>query len=257
MQDQRVQEVYNSYFFFNNERTLSTDTPSELSVTDLTSYTTYADKTRRYDNQIIVRDICNLESLENSLELFDISLPLEISVEPKAITPELNSWLSSHEFTKVFEHEFLQLTQESLLVSKDSSNAINVEVWGHIKVDDFLSLLKTSGVSCSEEVWLKKRSLYCTDKFRCYVAFVNGMPCAWATCFFESKHAILANAYTQDEFRGRGCQKALLEARIKDAFDNGIEVVLTDVESNSTSSRNCKSFGFTSVGVKNVWCKEI
>ncbi|OEE78795.1 acetyltransferase [Enterovibrio norvegicus FF-162] len=257
MQDQRVQEVYNSYFIFNNERTLSTDTPSELSVTDSISFTTYVDKTRRYDNQIVIRDICNLESLESSLGLFDISLPLEISVEPKATTPELDSWLSSHEFTKVFEHEFLQLTQESLQGSKDSSNAINVEVWGHSRVEDFLSLLKTSGVSCSDETWLKKRSLYCTEKFRCYVAFVNGIPCAWATCFFESKHAILANAYTQEEFRGSGCQKALLDARIKDAFDNGIEVLLTDVELNSTSSHNCKSFGFTSVGVKNVWCREI
>lgn len=86
MQDKRVQEVYNSYFIFNNERALSTDTPSELSVTDLTSYATYEDKTRRYDNQIIVRDICNLESLVSFLRCNSFSEFLLTLENPHALT---------------------------------------------------------------------------------------------------------------------------------------------------------------------------
>ncbi|WP_407641485.1 GNAT family N-acetyltransferase [Alginatibacterium sediminis] len=133
---------------------------------------------------------------------------------------------------------------------------MKVERWSHDNVDEFLALLKTSGLECSDEIWEKKRSLYCTNTFRSYVAKINGKPCAWATSFIESECVILANAYTQERYRSKGCQTALLRARIEDAISLGIKLILTYVMPNSTSSKNCKSVGFSSVGVRSVWCKE-
>ncbi|UAB69030.1 GNAT family N-acetyltransferase [Vibrio sp. SCSIO 43132] len=255
MQDKRVKDVYNSYFHFSNERTLSTDLASELFTVEAGGCAVYVDKTRKYDNQIIIHGACSSEALESHLMLFEDSFSPEISIEPQAITNELKSWLSNRGFAPVFEHEFLELRASNYAVSTDVSDQVSVERWDYNKVDEFLALLKTSGLKCTNEIWGKKRSLYCSDTFRCYVAKIDGKPCAWATSFIENEYAILANAYTQEIYRSNGCQTALLRARIEDAISLGAEVILTDVMPSSTSSKNCKSVGFSSVGIRSVWCK--
>lgn len=255
MQNKRVKDVYSSYFHFNNERTLSTDLASELFSVEAEGCSVFVDKTRKYDNQIIIHGVCSTGNLENHLKLYKHGFLPEISIEPQAITNELKTWLSGCEFVPAYEHEFLELRVENYAVSKGVSEHVSVELWAHDNVDEFLALLKTSGLECTDEIWEKKRSLYCTDTFRCYVAKINGKPCAWATSFIENEYAILANAYTQENYRSKGCQTALLRARIADAISLGVKVVLTDVMPNSTSSKNCKSVGFSSVGVRSVWCK--
>ncbi|EKM29632.1 hypothetical protein VCHENC02_4569, partial [Vibrio harveyi] len=175
--------------------------------------------------------------------------------EPQAITNELKAWLSDRDYVPAYEHEFLELRAVNYVPLEEVSDEVTVERWTHENVDAFLTLLKTSGLECSDEIWEKKRSLYCTDKFRCYVAKINGQPCAWATSFIENEFAILANAYTQENYRSNGCQTALLRARILDAMSLGVQVLLADVMPSSTSSKNCKSVGFCSVGVRSVWCK--
>ncbi|MBY5947743.1 GNAT family N-acetyltransferase [Photobacterium rosenbergii] len=255
MQDKRVRDVYRSYFQFNNERTLSTDLASELFTAEAEGCSVFVDKTRKYDNQVIIYGVCSTENLESHLELFNHGFSPEISIEPQANTKELKKWLSNREFTPVYEHEFLELRTLNYVSTKAAPEQVSVECWEHNNVDEFLALLKTSGLECTGEVWEKKRSLYCTDTFRCYVAKIDGKPCAWATSFIEKEYAILANAYTQESYRSMGCQTALLRVRIEDAISLGIKVILTDVMPSSTSSKNCKSVGFSSVGIRSVWCK--
>ncbi|QIR05973.1 GNAT family N-acetyltransferase [Salinivibrio costicola] len=255
MQDKKVRDVYNTYFHFNNERTLSTDLDSELFSVESEGCSVFVDKTRKYDNQIIIHEFSSIETLDNHLSFYTRDLPPEISVEPQAITNELTTWLLNRAFMPEYEHEFLELKPDEYVACTDKSQQVSVEQWSHDNVDDFLALLKTSGLECSNEIWQKKRPLYCTDTFRCYVAKINGEPCAWATSYIEGEYVILANAYTQESYRSKGCQTALLRARIEDAISLGAKVVLTDVMPNSTSSRNCKSVGFRHVGVRSVWCK--
>jgi hypothetical protein len=256
MQDKRVKDVYSSYFQFNNERTLSTGLESELFSAAFEGCSVFVDKTRKYDNQIIIHGACANEDLDSHLSLYKHGFSPEIYIEPQAITNELKAWLSSREFVPVYEHEFLELRTENYVALSEVSDEVTVERWTQDNVDAFLTLLKTSGLECSHEIWEKKRSLYCTDTFRCYVSKINGAPCAWATSFIENEFAILANAYTQESYRSNGCQTALLKARISDAMSLGVKVFLTDVMPNSTSSKNCKSVGFCSVGVRSVWCKD-
>ncbi|CAM3232485.1 hypothetical protein [Moritella viscosa] len=63
------------------------------------------------------------------------------------------------------------------------------------------------------------------------------------------------SAYTQEDYRGKGCQKALLSARIQDATEMNVAVFLTDVMPDSVSSRNCKSVVFSGLGIREVWGK--
>lgn len=261
MQVKAVKDVYDAYFYFNNERTLSTDLASELMSIEDDGFTVFIDKTRKYDNQILIDGVCNFASLEADLKLFGYGISPEISIAPNALTTELKSWLSKHQFVPAFEHEFLELSAEDY-VEKPSPepssdvDKVTVERWTQDNADEFLALLKTSGLECSDQIWQQKRALYCTDTFRCYVAKIQGKPCAWATSFINNEHVILANAYTQESYRSNGCQTALLRSRIEDAIALGAKVLLTDVMPNSTSSKNCKSIGFRSVGVRSVWCKD-
>ena len=266
MQVKAVKDAYNAYFYFNNERTLSTDLASELISIEDDGFTVFIDKTRKYDNQILIDGACNYESLEADLKLFADGISPEISIAPNALTTDLKSWLSKHQFVPAFEHEFLELSAEGYVEKPSSKKTsaepssdvgkVTIERWTQDNADEFLALLKTSGLECSEQIWQQKRALYCTDTFRCYVAKIEGQPCAWATSFINNEHAILANAYTQESYRSKGCQTALLRSRIEDAIALGAKVLLTDVMPDSTSSKNCQSIGFRSVGVRSVWCKD-
>ncbi|WP_198155534.1 GNAT family N-acetyltransferase [Moritella sp. JT01] len=215
----------------------------------------FVDKTRRYDNQIIIRTTCNFEKIEGYLKLYSSEFSPEICIEPAVNTRELQAWLSNQGFETIFDHEFLHLLSSDFVSTQRNPTSVVVERWEEDRVDDFLTLLKTSGLECSNEIWAQKRSLYCTDTFRCYVAKVDGDVCSWATSFIDNDYAILANAYTQEDYRGKGCQKALLSTRIQDATEMGVEVFLTDVMPDSVSSRNCKSVGFSSLGIREVWGK--
>ncbi|NRF16411.1 GNAT family N-acetyltransferase [Vibrio coralliilyticus] len=255
MQDKSIKDVYRSYFHFNNERTLSTDAASALWSSEAKGFSVFVDKTRKYDNQIILHGVCSTANLDSHLTLYQHGFSPEIAIEPQAKTNELIAWLSRHEFVPGYEHEFLQLRSADYAAPADVSGHVAVERWTHEQVDEFLALLKTSGLECSDSIWEKKRSLYCTETFRAYVAKIDGEPCAWATSFIENEYAILANAYTQERYRSKGCQTALLRARIEDALSLGVQVVLTDVMTNTTSSKNCKSVGFSVIGVRSVWYK--
>lgn len=253
MHDNNVQNAYNAYFRFNNQRTLSTELPSELSMTDADGCSIFVDKTRRYDNQMIIRDVCKTEQLAKHLQRFSDDISPEISIAPQANTEQLQSWLSNQGFAPLYQLEFLELLAADYVATKQGPESIAIERWRHDHADAFLALLKTSGVECNDKIWDKKRAFYCTDTFRCFVAKMKGKPCAWATTFIDDKQAILGNAYTQESYRSQGCQTALLRARIEDAIALGCERLLTDVIPGSTSRNNCTGVGFSSTEIRTVW----
>ncbi|ROS04983.1 hypothetical protein EDC56_0501 [Sinobacterium caligoides] len=249
-----LRNAYTSYFRFNNARTLSTNLPSELKIADLPELTSYIDPTRRYDNQLIIHRSSAAAQIEDILECYHEDTPPEISVEPDAVAYNLSKVLIGCEYRPSYSHEFLvmDIGTYSPVGFKDG---VRVEMLSVERADEFLALLKTSGLSCSDETWQAKRHLYCTEVFRCFVAFVGDIPCAWATSFIDEKTATLANAYTQEKYRGRGCQTALLHARIQDAEKLGVGYLLTDVMPKTVSASNCKAVGFLTETIRTVWEK--
>lgn len=242
------------YFQFNNLRTLSTDAPSELRVLNAGVYQAYIDPTRRYDNQLLIQAESSASQLTTALALYANTPAPEISVAPAADSATLRNWMSEHGFQREFNHQFLQLRSRDYTASNAHSR-VRVERWTSARADDFLALLKTSGLQCSDAIWQAKRHLYCTDAFRCFVAYHGDTPCAWATTYLDEDVATLANAFTQEAARGNGSQTALLHARIRDAIEHGATLLFTDVMPESTSARNCLSVGFEPVVTRQVWCK--
>ncbi|MBW3698461.1 GNAT family N-acetyltransferase [Vibrio sp. T187] len=256
MLNSQIKQAYQSYFAFNNQRTLSTSLPSELTITESEDVTLYKDKTRRYDNQVVIHSLIALNQLEECLLQYQSHWSPEICVEPAAKTDELATWLGDRGFQPSYQHEFLHLQAHDYASVPNTPQGVTIERWKADKADAFFELLQASGLVCPDDTWQQKRTFYCTEQFRCFVAKIDGKACAWATSYLISDHAILANAFTFEQARGQGCQTALLNARITDAIDLGARELLTDVMPNSVSSRNCHSVGFTSLGIRAVWEQE-
>ncbi|KDM92840.1 GNAT family N-acetyltransferase [Photobacterium galatheae] len=250
-----MDKAYTAYFRFNNERTLSTHLPSELQIQQGSHFTTYLDPTRRYDNQVVIYGAEAENHFDDVFAQYRADTPPEICIEPVAVSVALSECLIKKGFIPSFSHEFLALAAGDYQLPVADKNNVRIEMWGTEKADDFLALLKTSGLVCADEIWQAKRHLYCTEDFRCYVALIGETPCGWATTFFTGQTAILANAYTQESFRTQGCQTALLHRRIQDAIAQGATLLLTDVMPDSISSKNCKRLGFSTQTIRTVWEK--
>ena len=102
-------------------------------------------------------------------------------------------------------------------------------------------------------MWEERCRHLCTDTFRFFAVWRDGRPVALATTFLGELGAVLGNAYTREDDRGRGLHRALLAARLADAARRGIPHVVTDVEPDTTSHRNCERAGFTVVREQEIW----
>lgn len=95
----------------------------------------------------------------------------------------------------------------------------------------------------SGDIWEMRKVHQCTDTFRAYGIEENGRLAAMATLYMGHWGAVIGNAFTREECRGRGYQHALLSARLRDAATHPVGAFV-DVEAGSTSHRNCLRTGF-------------
>ncbi|MFM2486872.1 N-acetyltransferase [Celerinatantimonas yamalensis] len=250
------QACYDRYFRFNNMRTLSTAQPSALRLVRRPGVSAFVDGTRRYDNQVLIHQANANGSIAEVIALYAETHSPEISIEPDAMSLSLSHSLSAHGYLPSYALEFLALETAHYQVPARLA-ALNVEMWDNSHADAFLQLLKTSGLACDDAIWAIKRRYYCTETFRCFVAFIDDVPRAWATSFIEGDCAIFANAFTQEPSRRHGCQSALLHARINDAKALGVAHLFTDVMPHSVSSKNCRAAGFSTLTHRTVWEKYV
>ncbi len=92
-------------------------------------------------------------------------------------------------------------------------------------------------------------------QWRCYVGFMDGTPAAHAGLYLDqdSGAGVLAATATLPEFRGRGCQTALLHQRLADAAAAGCDLVVSEAPPGSTSQRNMERVGLRTAYTKVTW----
>jgi GNAT superfamily N-acetyltransferase len=87
----------------------------------------------------------------------------------------------------------------------------------------------------------------------CFLAEVDGQPgAAGALCIHEGV-ALFAGAATVPELRRRGLQAALLEERMRYAFDHGCDLAMMVAEAGSESQRNAERQGFRVAYTRLKW----
>jgi len=78
----------------------------------------------------------------------------------------------------------------------------------------------------------------------CFLAELDGQPGAAGALFIDNGVALFGGAATIPEMRRRGLQTALLEERMRYAFDHGCDLAMMVAEAGSNSQRNAERRGF-------------
>ena len=91
--------------------------------------------------------------------------------------------------------------------------------------------------------------------WRCYVASVDDRPAAHAGLYLgaDTRAGVLAAAGTLPEFRGRGCQAALLHQRLADTAAAGYDLAISQAAPGTTSQRNMERAGLRTAYTQVIW----
>jgi GNAT superfamily N-acetyltransferase len=87
------------------------------------------------------------------------------------------------------------------------------------------------------------------------VARLDGHPAAHAALYLDDQSgtAVLAADGTRPAFRGRGCQTALIAARLAEAARRGYPLAVVEAAPGSTSQRDLERVGFRLAYTKVIW----
>jgi hypothetical protein len=95
--------------------------------------------------------------------------------------------------------------------------------------------------------------LYSRPGWHLYLAFVEEAPAAVALLHIQDQIVSLVAAATVLQFRGRGCQAALLQQRIVDADDAGCTLLVTQTRVGTASQRNMERAGMRVAYTSTIW----
>lgn len=255
-----LNEILASYSRFNAARSLGQPGDSEFEVHRFGDALALIDPARPGSvmcNRVLGLSEKSAPQLKDILAAYDAAGAVaHFDISGENLFPSVLEPLVKRGFTAKEATTYLTTNPRKVRQTATQDSKLSLERWNDERVDEFLKLLETSGVECAPDRWARRREQYCTDTFRVYVASWEGVPCAWGTIFVERNVGYFANAFTQEDYRRRGCQLALLNARLDEAKDLGLRNVYTDVVADSESHRNCKRAGFTKLTVVTTWTKE-
>ncbi len=87
----------------------------------------------------------------------------------------------------------------------------------------------------------------------CFLAELDGLPGAAGALILREGVALFGGAATVPELRRRGLQAALLEARMRHAFEQGCDLAMMVAEAGSHSQRNAERQGFRVAYTRIKW----
>jgi GNAT superfamily N-acetyltransferase len=118
---------------------------------------------------------------------------------------------------------------------------INARGWAH-EHPELLDFILESGVlSAAREDCL------------CFIAEIDGVPSATGALCLDDSVALFGGAATVPELRRHGLQGALLEERMRYAWEHGCDLAMIVAEAGSNSQRNAERKGFRIAYTRTKW----
>ena len=239
------------YAYFNARRTAFGTTNDAISVSYGKSFGHIEDLSRsqsEYYNRVVVHpDAASVAEILKQIPLTSLAIELVIPQQ------------TNQNFTCLLNAGFRPSNSLCYLVAHPSSTTsmgMDVRELQSDQRDFFFDLLELSGASFPPEKRRATSHFYCSDEFRCFVAFDStNRPIGWATMYVCNEMAFLANAYTLPSHRAKGAHTALLNARLDLASRLQLPYAFTDVEPASQSHRNCDRRGFRLLSVNTIWTR--
>lgn len=124
--------------------------------------------------------------------------------------------------------------------------------------EEFIRWIERSmdGMEISSEIIERTKAYFYSPHFLNYMIRIDGNPAAMGSLFLHGEEGYIANDYTFEAYRGRGCQMALLKRRLEDAASLGVTDVYTDVVFGSASHNNMEKAGFRTAFLNTFWIKK-
>jgi GNAT superfamily N-acetyltransferase len=97
------------------------------------------------------------------------------------------------------------------------------------------------------------RHVFTAPGYQRYVALLDGAIAGGAIAWFDGDVAFLGGAATVPASRRRGVQRALFEARLRDAWQAGCSLAVLGTQPGTTSQRNAQRRGFCLLYARAVW----
>lgn len=103
--------------------------------------------------------------------------------------------------------------------------------------------------------FVREMGALCMDRqgSPCFLAEVDGRPGAAGALSLHEGVALFAGAATDPELRNRGLHAALLESRMRYAFEQGCDLAMMVAEAGSNSQRNAERSGFRVAYTRLKW----
>jgi GNAT superfamily N-acetyltransferase len=118
---------------------------------------------------------------------------------------------------------------------------VNAQGWTHEHPELLDSLLHTTAISSARE------------QSPCFLAEFDGQPGAAGSLCIHNGVALFAGAATIPSMRRRGLQAALLQERMRYAFDHGCDLAMMGAEAGGDSQRNAERKGFRIAYTRMKW----
>lgn len=118
---------------------------------------------------------------------------------------------------------------------------IQASAWSHEHPELADFLLESGAISAAREQNL------------CFLAEVEGTPGAAGVLCIHDGIALFAGSATIPELRRRGLHRALLDERMRYAFDHGCDLAMMVTEAGSDSQRNAENKGFRIAYTRTKW----
>jgi len=94
---------------------------------------------------------------------------------------------------------------------------------------------------------------FAREQSPCFLAELDGRPGAAGSLSIHDGVALFAGAATVPEMRRRGLQSALLQERLRYAFDHGCDLAMMVAEAGGESQRNAERRGFRIAYTRTKW----
>ena len=109
----------------------------------------------------------------------------------------------------------------------------------------------------SEDLLGLFRHIFLADGYRRYLALVDGHAAGGAIAWFDGDIAFFGGASTLPAWRRRGVQRALFEARLRDARADGCSIAVLATQPGATSQANAQRRGFSLLYARAIWVRAL
>ncbi|WP_028608554.1 hypothetical protein [Paenibacillus harenae] len=211
------------------------------------------DPTSNYYNRIKGFSPQDLPALDKLLSYYNDTLCFDMT--PNNMKEEVTRALSEREFIPVEQLVFMFTTPS---IRMELTSEFDIETVTEHSAEEFIQWIELSkgGMEITEEMIARSKAYFYRPDFINYMLRIDGNPAAMGSLFLHGQEGYIANDYTFNRYRGRGCQLALLKQRLSDAVKLGLKNVYTDVEFGSVSHGNMEKVGFKTAYLNTFWIKK-